>query len=354
MTSTSFTRRLGRSEIEVSALGMGCWAIGGPWTFNGAPAGWSSVDDAESRACAPARVRARRELLRHRRELRRRAQRAAPRRRVPGTASRRGDRHQVRLPRRRASGRGPCATATTTATATSPAGCRPMSRPACAGSAPTTSTSTSCTCGDLPSTAALDARAVLDELVERRQGAHLRLEHRSCRRGASVRGLATMRRRAAGLSVLDDVNPEMLDLCDELDLASINRGPLGMGLLTGKFTPASTFASDDQRRVAEWHPGFRDGRPTTEWLDKLAAIRDVLTSHGRTLGQGRSPGSGRAAPGRSRSRDSRPSSRSRRTAAPSPTVRSPPSRWPRSTASSAASRPPRRCEQISTEESGQK
>ena len=46
--TASFTRVLGRSGIEVSALGMGCWAIGGPWTFNGAPAGWSKVDDAES------------------------------------------------------------------------------------------------------------------------------------------------------------------------------------------------------------------------------------------------------------------------------------------------------------------
>ncbi len=26
-----FTRRLGCSGIEVSALGLGCWAIGGPW-----------------------------------------------------------------------------------------------------------------------------------------------------------------------------------------------------------------------------------------------------------------------------------------------------------------------------------
>jgi len=41
-------RKLGRSEIEVSAVGMGCWAIGGPWDFLGSPAGWSVVDDAES------------------------------------------------------------------------------------------------------------------------------------------------------------------------------------------------------------------------------------------------------------------------------------------------------------------
>jgi aryl-alcohol dehydrogenase-like predicted oxidoreductase len=41
-------RSLGRSGIEVSAVGMGCWAIGGPWDFLGSPAGWSVVDDAES------------------------------------------------------------------------------------------------------------------------------------------------------------------------------------------------------------------------------------------------------------------------------------------------------------------
>ena len=41
-------RQLGRSGLNVSALGMGCWAIGGVWTFNGAPAGWSAVDDDES------------------------------------------------------------------------------------------------------------------------------------------------------------------------------------------------------------------------------------------------------------------------------------------------------------------
>src|SRR5512133_2873592 len=47
MTS-KMTRILGRSGIEVSALGMGCWAVGGPWNINGTPAGWSSVDDADS------------------------------------------------------------------------------------------------------------------------------------------------------------------------------------------------------------------------------------------------------------------------------------------------------------------
>lgn len=43
------TRTLGRSGIEVSALGFGCWAIGGEWQgADGQPLGWGKVDDEES------------------------------------------------------------------------------------------------------------------------------------------------------------------------------------------------------------------------------------------------------------------------------------------------------------------
>jgi aryl-alcohol dehydrogenase-like predicted oxidoreductase len=45
-------RILGRSGIEVSPMGMGCWAIGGPWSIvqdgEPLPAGWGQVDDVES------------------------------------------------------------------------------------------------------------------------------------------------------------------------------------------------------------------------------------------------------------------------------------------------------------------
>src|SRR5262249_29919409 len=37
-----------RTDTPVSALGLGCWAIGGPYTAGGRPAGWGEVDDDES------------------------------------------------------------------------------------------------------------------------------------------------------------------------------------------------------------------------------------------------------------------------------------------------------------------
>src|SRR2546430_14939276 len=45
---TMKTRTLGRSGIEVSALGVGCWAIGGPFFQDGRPLGRGEVDDDES------------------------------------------------------------------------------------------------------------------------------------------------------------------------------------------------------------------------------------------------------------------------------------------------------------------
>jgi hypothetical protein len=42
-------RMLGRSGIEVSALGLGCWAIGGPFWAGETPLGWGEVDDKEGK-----------------------------------------------------------------------------------------------------------------------------------------------------------------------------------------------------------------------------------------------------------------------------------------------------------------
>jgi aryl-alcohol dehydrogenase-like predicted oxidoreductase len=41
-------KTLGKSNIKISALGLGAWAIGAEWIFDGHPAGWGQTDDAES------------------------------------------------------------------------------------------------------------------------------------------------------------------------------------------------------------------------------------------------------------------------------------------------------------------
>jgi aryl-alcohol dehydrogenase-like predicted oxidoreductase len=89
------------------------------------------------------------------------------------------------------------------------------------------------------------------------------------------------------LNVLDDA-PDILEVCDEYDLAAINRGPLAMGLLTGKYKPSSTLPSDDVRgpNAPEWMKYFKDGQPNPEWLNQVNAVGEILRSGGRTLAQG--------------------------------------------------------------------
>ena len=83
-------------------------------------------------------------------------------------------------------------------------------------------------------------------------------------------------------------NGEILDLCEEKNLASLIRGPLAMGVLTGKFNASSTFPHDDVRSIihAFGLTYFKDGKPDADSLKKLDAIREILTSNDRTLAQG--------------------------------------------------------------------
>jgi aryl-alcohol dehydrogenase-like predicted oxidoreductase len=86
--------------------------------------------------------------------------------------------------------------------------------------------------------------------------------------------------------VLHDT-PAMLAVCASLDLASVNRGPLAMGLLSGKYGAESRLPMNDVRGDSPaWMTYFREGRPAPEFLARLDAIRDILTSEGRTLAQG--------------------------------------------------------------------
>ena len=81
------------------------------------------------------------------------------------------------------------------------------------------------------------------------------------------------------LNLFED-NPAMLAVCDELNIASINRGPLARGLLTGKFSRQTTIPTIDVRRTWDLQKGLQAQR-----LDQLEALKPILTQEGRSLGQ---------------------------------------------------------------------
>jgi len=267
-------RILGRSGIEVSAVGMGCWAIGGPLTNeHGHPVGWGAVDDDESiRAihCAldlgvnlfdTANVYG-----------------AGHSERVLGQALR-GRRHEAVIATkfgrvfdedRR----------TILYNDASPEGIRT----ACDGSL----TRLGVDCIDLYQFHLADwdlaeAEVVRDVCEELVSAGKIRWYGWSTDDPERARCFAGGRHCVAVQQALNVFggNLDTLRVCEELGLASLNRGPLAMGLLTGKFSADSRLPEDDLRSRFN----FREG-PHAEQLQRLESIREVLSSGGRTLAQG--------------------------------------------------------------------
>jgi aryl-alcohol dehydrogenase-like predicted oxidoreductase len=84
------------------------------------------------------------------------------------------------------------------------------------------------------------------------------------------------------------ITSEIISLCEKKQLANINRGPLAMGLLSGKYTPQMPQLPENDIRGSSpnWLVYFKNGKPTPEFAKKLEQIREILTEDGRTLVQG--------------------------------------------------------------------
>ena len=78
---------------------------------------------------------------------------------------------------------------------------------------------------------------------------------------------------------------ETLGVAEELGLASLNRTPLAMGLLSGRYRPDALPAADDVRRNGPWWDFFDEGA-MERWLERIAEVRAELTADGRSLVQG--------------------------------------------------------------------
>ena len=277
-------RKLGRSDIEVSAVGMGCWAIGGVWNFAGNPAGWSVVDDHESIRAIHAAIDLGATFF--------------------DTAANYGCGHSEQILGQAVKGRRDQVVIATKFGHNVDAANKEVTF---YGETEEQSDVVNHMRANLETSLKnLDSdyidlyqlhvwglsieRALLvrDQLEEFVKEGKIRTYGWSTDRTDAVKAFSTGPHCGAVQQQLNifDGNMELLALCEELNLASINRGPLGMGILTGKFTPETTFDDDDVRKYAEWFPGFKDGKPTQEWLDALEAVRAILTSDGRTLAQG--------------------------------------------------------------------
>lgn len=79
----------------------------------------------------------------------------------------------------------------------------------------------------------------------------------------------------------------MMGFVAERKLLALSRLPLAMGLLTGKYNQGQRVAAGDIRASAyDWMKFFSDGAATPDFVARLEAVRELLTSDGRSLAQG--------------------------------------------------------------------
>lgn len=269
-------RTLGRSGIEVSPLGMGCWAIGGPWQWLDGPGGWGEVDDDESVRAIHAALAGGVTFF--------------------DTAATYGTGHSEEVLGRALGGRRDEVVVATKFGFDVDVDAKRVTRyadeadvvrgvrAACEASLRRLGTDRidlyQLHVWDLAVERAVEVRGVLEDLVAEGK---IRSYGWSTDDAAAARVFAEGEHCAVvqhDLNVVRDA-PEMLALVEEADLASVNRSPLARGALTGKYTSTTAFAENDVRRD-QWSVDTFFA-PTLERLD---ALRDVLTSDGRTLTQG--------------------------------------------------------------------
>lgn len=273
------TRQLG--DRQISALGIGTWAIGGPFTVNGRPAGWGPVDDAESIRMIHASVDA--------------GVRLFDTADVYGTG-------QSELVLGRALAELPGAVRDEVLVATKfgnvfdeetrAGGGQDVSPAAIRRACENSLRRLGAESIDLyqlhggVSTGAEAAAvvAVLEELVAEGK---LRAFGTSVDQPEVMTAFAASK-YAQSVQTQANVfghNDAVLETAHQHNLAVLVRSPLAMGLLTGKYDLTNRPPADDVRRDTPWWTYFDDDAMEA-WLQRLDAVRELLTTDGRTLAQG--------------------------------------------------------------------
>ncbi len=268
-----FSRTLGRSGVTVSALGLGCWAIGGPFWRGDQPVGWGDVDDNQSRAALERALEMgvtffdTSDVYGCGHSERILGQVLADRREQVVIATKFGNIFDEQT--RRITG----------------AGGEPAHiRRACESSLRRLRTEYidlyQFHIGNYDLARVDDVLATLEELVDEGKIRWYGWSTDDPQRAAAFcRGphCAAIQQRFN----LFEGNAELLELCEQQQVASINRGPLAQGILTGKFTANSKLPGNDVRH----HWDFQEGEAARR-LRALRATRDILEVGGRTPAQG--------------------------------------------------------------------
>jgi len=266
------TRTLGTGGTEVSAIGFGCWAIGGPATRDGQPMGWGEVDDDESVAAVHAALDAGVTFF--------------------DTANIYGAGHSERVVARALKGKRDQVVIATkfgnlfdeeakqaTGRDASPASIKEQ----CEGSLRRLETDVidlyQFHMGDYPLEQAGEVRDTLEELVGEGKIKAYGWSTDDPERAEFFAQGPNCKAIQQSFSIVNG-NADTLAVCEKYGLASIVRGPLAMGLLTGKMSKDTTFADTDVRSKWDWS-GDQGRR-----LEALNKIRSILTEDGRTLAQG--------------------------------------------------------------------
>jgi len=273
------TRRLGKSGIKVSALGMGCWAIGGPWTWHNPgedpwPAGWGKIDDQESIRAIHAALDLGVNFF--------------------DTAANYGAGHSERVLGKALKGRRDQAMIATKFGRIVNEAEKVVYgdddqilanvRTDVENSLRRLETETidvyQLHQGEYDAEQALELREILEDLVTEGKIRWYGWSTDLVDRAEVFAGGEHCTSIQFQLNALFD-NPEMRALCEKHDLAGINKDPLNRGILTGKFTPDSTFPKDDHRSEMDFHE-----ENIVKRLQGVEALREPLMSHGRTMAQG--------------------------------------------------------------------
>lgn len=273
------TRILGKSGLEVSALGMGCWAIGGPWVWaqpgsEPFPAGWGQIDDSESIRAIHAALDAGVNFF--------------------DTAANYGAGHSEEVLGRALRGRrdqvviatkfGHLVNEAEKTVYGDPDQILRNVRTDVENSLRRLQTDTidiyQLHEGGYEAERAPALREVLEELVTEGKIRWYGWSTDLVDRAEAFADGAHCTSIQFRLNAVYD-NEEMRRLCAENELAGINKDPLNKGILTGKFTAKSTFPADDIRSGVD----FEDAAIVRR-LELVEALRELLTSGGRSMAQG--------------------------------------------------------------------